>query len=71
MARFASDPDYIKNLEARTPLGGIGSPELVAQAAINMIRSDWLTGQVVMVDGGSSLMTARSTWLNARSAAPT
>ena len=68
MVRFGSDPRYLENLSARTPLGDIGEPRQVAQAALNILRSDWITGQVVMVDGGSSLMTARSAWWNARDA---
>lgn len=66
MVRFTSDPGYLRNLRARTPLGDVGKPGQIAEAALNLIRSDWVTGQVVMVDGGASLMTARSVWWGSR-----
>lgn len=55
-------PEYAQELIARTPLRRVGQADLVAQAALNVLRSEWITGQIVMADGGSSLMTARRDW---------
>lgn len=54
--------EYAEELIRRTPLRRVGPVELVAQAALNILRSEWITGQIVMADGGSSLMTARRDW---------
>ncbi|HWV25669.1 MAG TPA: SDR family oxidoreductase, partial [Aeromicrobium sp.] len=50
---------YVDEVKSVTPLGRLGTPELVAQSVANVIASDWITGQEIMVDGGSSLATAR------------
>jgi NAD(P)-dependent dehydrogenase (short-subunit alcohol dehydrogenase family) len=50
---------YKQQIADTTPLGRIGEPDDVAQGILNVLRSDWITGQVVAVDGGSSLMSAR------------
>lgn len=50
---------YRQQIADTTPLGRIAAPADIAQGVLNVIRSDWVTGQVVAVDGGSSLMTAR------------
>jgi NAD(P)-dependent dehydrogenase (short-subunit alcohol dehydrogenase family) len=50
---------YRQQIADTTPLGRIAAPEDIAEGVLNIIRSDWVTGQVVAVDGGSSLMTAR------------
>jgi NAD(P)-dependent dehydrogenase (short-subunit alcohol dehydrogenase family) len=42
-------------VESRTPLGGAGAPEQVAEAVVGLARAGWVTGQVVMADGGLSL----------------
>jgi NAD(P)-dependent dehydrogenase (short-subunit alcohol dehydrogenase family) len=57
-----STPGYVESVEAATPLGRLGTPDLVADAAVNVLRSEWITGQAIMADGGSSLMTARGNW---------
>lgn len=59
MAPLMSTENYVANVEAATPLGRIGTPELVADGVVNVLRSDWITGQAIMIDGGSSLATAR------------
>jgi NAD(P)-dependent dehydrogenase (short-subunit alcohol dehydrogenase family) len=48
-------PGYWERLSERTPLGGIGTPEQVARAVVALAALDWVTGQVVAVDGGVSL----------------
>jgi NAD(P)-dependent dehydrogenase (short-subunit alcohol dehydrogenase family) len=50
---------YRQQIADTTPLGRIGQPEDIAQGLVNVLRSDWMTGQVVALDGGSSLMSAR------------
>jgi NAD(P)-dependent dehydrogenase (short-subunit alcohol dehydrogenase family) len=60
-----ADESYLHRVEQNTPLGQIGTPELVADAIINILRSDWLTGQVIMLDGGASLLSARG-WASAK-----
>lgn len=63
MAKGMLDHDeYKQELIARTPLRRVGPVELVAQAAVNLLRSEWVTGQILMADGGSSRMSARRDW---------
>ncbi len=53
-ARALWEPDLAR-VVARTPLGRIGEPEDVASAAV-FLASDaasWITGQVIVVDGGA------------------
>lgn len=59
MSGLTSTDNYVQEVEAATPLGRIGTPELVADGVVNILRSDWITGQAIMLDGGSSLATAR------------
>ncbi len=42
---------------SQTPLGGVGQPEDVAQAACFLLSGEarWITGQVLAVDGGNGL----------------
>ncbi|MBV8463137.1 MAG: glucose 1-dehydrogenase [Acidimicrobiales bacterium] len=42
-------------VEAQAPLRRSGTPEDVAECIIGLARSDYMTGQVVLVDGGLSL----------------
>jgi len=57
--RLAGSDEWRRQVEDVTPLGRVGSPELVADAAVNIMRSEWITGQCVLADGGSSLISAR------------
>jgi NAD(P)-dependent dehydrogenase (short-subunit alcohol dehydrogenase family) len=50
---FASD--YLERVTARTPLGRIGEPDDVAEAAIALFELEWVTGNVLICDGGVSL----------------
>ena len=49
-----SDPDYLDEVLARTPLGRIGEPEEVAAAVafLCLPAAAWITGQCLAVDGG-------------------
>jgi 3-oxoacyl-[acyl-carrier protein] reductase len=46
--------DFQKNLEAQTPLGGIGQPEDIARIAVFLASKDsgWLTGETIVASGG-------------------
>lgn len=50
-----TDADKKKRL-AKVPLGRVGSPEEVARTVLFLIESDYITGAVVPVDGGRSLV---------------
>jgi NAD(P)-dependent dehydrogenase (short-subunit alcohol dehydrogenase family) len=58
----ALDPEWVAEVEAITPLGRVGTPELVADVVLAVMRTDWVTGQVVTADGGAGLQTARGRW---------
>lgn len=49
-------PAYWQNVEARLPLKRAGSVEDPAQAAVFFARNDFITGAVLHVDGGESLV---------------
>lgn len=40
---------------AATPLGHWGGPDVIAHAVLGLLEQDWVTGQVVRVDGGRHL----------------
>jgi len=46
--------DFQKQLEAQTPLGGIGQPEDIAPIAVFLASQDsgWLTGETMLASGG-------------------
>jgi 3-oxoacyl-[acyl-carrier protein] reductase len=46
--------DFQKNLEAQTPLGGIGQPADIAKVAVFLASKDsaWLTGETIVASGG-------------------
>lgn len=44
--------DYLDN----TPLGRAGTPEEVAEAVLFTLRSAWLTGEVIDLNGGAHLL---------------
>jgi pteridine reductase len=46
--------DEVERLRQRTPLRRIGSPEDVLQALLYLLRAPFVTGQVLVVDGGRS-----------------
>jgi NAD(P)-dependent dehydrogenase (short-subunit alcohol dehydrogenase family) len=59
---LTEDEAYVAEVAAVTPLGRIGTPELLADSVVNVLASDWITGTVIAVDGGESLVTARGRW---------
>ena len=46
----------IQRLAERSPLRRIGAPEDVVAALLYLVRSDFVTGEVLVVDGGRSLL---------------
>ena len=52
------NPGYRERVIARTPLGRIGSADEVAQAIVALAQLDWVTGQILAVDGGVSLFSS-------------
>ena len=55
-------PGYTEEVIRRTPLGEVGTPLRIAETVVGLLRMDWVTGQALMSDGGSSLNTGRSHW---------
>jgi len=49
------DQDHLERLIPRIPLRRGGSPEMVADNALHLIRQDFVTGQVLGLDGGEFL----------------
>ena len=48
--------DYLDNLaQERVPLQRPGSPEIVAQNVLHLLRQDFLTGVILPLDGGEFL----------------
>lgn len=46
----------VKERGKRVPLGRVGKPEEVAEAVLTLIKNDFITGTVLLVDGGASLV---------------
>jgi NAD(P)-dependent dehydrogenase (short-subunit alcohol dehydrogenase family) len=54
-ASTARLPGYAARVAERTALGGLGSPDGVAQAVVALLQMPWVTGQILAADGGVSL----------------
>jgi pteridine reductase len=46
------DMEYLVSLHGSNPLNSHGAPEDVTEAVVFLLRSDFVTGQVIFVDGG-------------------
>jgi 3-oxoacyl-[acyl-carrier protein] reductase len=54
--RWTADwPEFRKMHEEATPMKRVAQPEDVAEAALFLVHSDLVTGQVIIVDGGKSM----------------
>ena len=54
--RWTADwPEFRKMHEEATPMKRVAIPEDVAEAALFLVHSDFVTGQVIIVDGGKSM----------------
>jgi len=49
------NPGYRERIVARTALGRIGTADEVAAAIVALATLDWVTGQILLADGGLSL----------------
>lgn len=49
------DAERVKMVTAKTPLKRFGSPENVTQTVLFYLKNDFITGQVICVDGGFHL----------------
>jgi len=50
------DDAYLEQLAQGVPLKRHGSPADIAEAAIYLLKSDYVTGQIIYVDGGRRLL---------------
>jgi 3-oxoacyl-[acyl-carrier protein] reductase len=50
-------PGYVERVVRRTPLGRLGTPADIAAAVLALLELEWVTGQVVVADGGLSLFS--------------
>ena len=46
------EPNIAEHLRQTTPLKRIGTPEDVAQAVVYLLQAEFVTGEVIFVDGG-------------------
>jgi len=46
------DISYLQKLAPTNPLNRIGSPECITDAILFLLNSEFITGQVIFVDGG-------------------
>ncbi|MEA4812083.1 MAG: SDR family oxidoreductase [Anaerolineaceae bacterium] len=49
------DMDMQPVAERRIPLKRIGSPEMIAENVIHLLKQDFITGQIIRVDGGENI----------------
>jgi NAD(P)-dependent dehydrogenase (short-subunit alcohol dehydrogenase family) len=49
------DGEWLGGVAVRTALGRLGTPEDIAQAIVALHETTWVTGQVLVCDGGLSL----------------
>ncbi len=55
------DENYLKTLSHTVPLKRHGGPDDIADAALYLLKSDFVTGQVLYVDGGRHLLEGQWT----------
>ena len=58
---LGEDDDYVNRLAAALPLERAGGTEPVAHAVRALLENDFVTGEVIRVDGGGHLTTAVAT----------
>jgi NAD(P)-dependent dehydrogenase (short-subunit alcohol dehydrogenase family) len=49
-------PDYLDRLKSELPLRRIGDPSFIAEAVLFLVKSEFITGQTIFVDGGRHLL---------------
>lgn len=57
-SRFINTPEKLKAQSEKNPLKKVGQPDDIAQAAAYLLQANsaWVTGQILHVDGGSSII---------------
>ncbi len=50
------DSDYLKELAGTLPLQRTGSPEIVGRAVLELLGNDFITGEIIRLDGGAALV---------------
>ncbi|NOX23993.1 MAG: SDR family oxidoreductase [Actinobacteria bacterium] len=55
LAPPGEDADYVEGLASNLPLGRAGGVEPVTQAVLHLIENDFVTGEIVRLDGGAHL----------------
>ena len=50
------DDSYAAQLASQLPLGRVGGTDPVAEAVVALVQNDFITGEIVRIDGGSHLV---------------
>ncbi|NIS29365.1 MAG: SDR family oxidoreductase [Actinobacteria bacterium] len=50
------DHAYASRLASRLPAGRVGGTDVVASAVLALVENDFITGEIVRVDGGGHLV---------------
>ncbi len=50
------DEEYVNALAAELPLKRVGGPEVVADTVVFLARNDFITGEIIHLDGGAGLV---------------
>lgn len=48
--------DQLRDIHHRHPLGRMGQPEDIAKMTKNLVAADWVTGSIITIDGGLTLV---------------
>ena len=54
-AEIVNDPERIKAMASRTPVGRIGAPDDLAGLIIAIASNAYMTGNIIPIDGGLGL----------------
>jgi NAD(P)-dependent dehydrogenase (short-subunit alcohol dehydrogenase family) len=49
-------PEYLEALASELPLRRVGDPAFIAEAVLFLVKSEFITGQTIFVDGGRHLL---------------
>lgn len=55
----ADDPEWARKAD-RVPLQRVGDPQAISDAVLFLVRADFVTGSVIVVDGGEHLLGGKS-----------
>jgi pteridine reductase len=50
------DMSYLEKLSEKIPLKSIGNPKNITETVLFLIRNEFITGQIIYVDGGENLL---------------